>query len=108
MDTNIILLDIIYHEMGIVPMSGAGVDINTVVEGLSTAGARTMKRKFRKAWRKAVKHPPNKKAAFYYQTYAEKGSMNPSRHVKSFRKSLVQMTAIRALMKIRESIDKGE
>jgi len=108
MDPTTILLDIIYHEMGVVSMVGQGVDINKFLAGLPTEQARALKRKFRKAWRKAMNSAKTKRQKTYYNLHAEPGKQIPSKHNKSFRKTLVQMTAIRALMKVRENIDKVE
>jgi hypothetical protein len=89
---------IVYHKLGIVPLGidlgGAEIhqDMNRVLAQLSRKDARTMKRKFRKAWRVAVKAALRHGGKAGWRLAQELGfqCQEPRRNHKQARKGIVK------------------
>ena len=83
---------LIYHQLGIVPLSYDDRDINRILASLPPEEALQMKRKFRKLWRKAsvIKPPsPTKWGRAYATRYKEQmgyGEAEPTKKQKRNRK----------------------
>lgn len=92
----LLLLQLEYMRMGIVPLSGHGsvdawADINKVLAELSHDDAQKMRRKFRKEWRRIFKRASKhggQKGRRLHKELCRRGP-NPSRENKNARKRVV-------------------
>lgn len=86
---------LIYHQLGIVPLSYDERDINRVISSLPSAEARRMKRKFRKLWRKESNYVPptrtklGRQFAIRYKIQTGYGEVEPTKAQKRHRKHVV-------------------
>jgi hypothetical protein len=86
----------VMFESGIIPMEKTTLDMRRALQQLDPEEARTLKRKFRKLWRKAMKQEigdPKSKRADVKETAAKQkygvGKHVPSRTERNARKQLV-------------------
>ena len=83
---------LVYHQLGIVPLSYDEKDVNRILSSLPPEEAKKMRRKFRKLWRKAsvIKPPsPTKRGRAYATRYKEQmgyGEAQPTKKQKRNRK----------------------
>jgi len=86
---------LIYHQLGIVPLSYDERDINRILSNLPADESRRMKRKFRKLWRKESNcQPPSytklgRQFAARYKTQMGYGEITPTKAHKRHRKLVV-------------------
>ena len=86
---------LIYHQLGIVPLSYDDRDINRVLSSLPADEARLMKRKFRKLWRKESNYQPpshtklGRQFATRYKAQSGHGEAEPTKAQKRNRKFVV-------------------
>lgn len=86
---------LIYHQLGIVPLSYDERDINRVISSLPPDDARRMKRKFRKLWRKESNYVPPTRTklghqfAIRYKAQTGYGEVEPTKVQKRHRKHVV-------------------
>lgn len=88
------VLSAVMFDDGIVPIDNPTHDIGRALTSLPKDDARTMKRKFRKKWRKLAKaeaHKVNaKKPEIWLNNRFGAGKSNPSRQDRAARKQIVQ------------------
>jgi len=83
----IIMIESVYHELGIAPIGCTSYDFNKIFSSLSFEEARKMKRKFRKIWRKCAK---NAKYSSQYRKQLGIGVRSPTKEQKTNRKREVK------------------
>ncbi len=74
-------------EIGIIPIESSALDMRIALRQMSPEDARTVKRKFRKLWRKYVRSRPSSDR--WTSSAAGLGKRTPSRLEKKFRKQIV-------------------
>ena len=86
---------LIYHQLGIVPLSYDDRDINRILSALPADDARRMKRKFRKLWRKEANYKPpsrtklGRQFAIRYRAQTGYSETEPTKAQKRNRKFVV-------------------
>lgn len=85
---------LIYHQLGIVPLSYDERDINRILSNFPADESRRMKRKFRKLWRKESNCIPShtksgRQFAARYKTQMGYGEITPTKAHKRHRKLVV-------------------
>lgn len=83
-----ILLASSFHTLGIAPVNTWGDDVNKVLSCLPPEEARRARRKFRKLWRAAVRHPP-KGVSRKFLSQLGYGTPKPNKSMRRYRKALV-------------------